>query len=176
MQPILGVSEAFKACKAPEKLNLGVGAYRNEELKPVVLSVVRKVGRCPVTSHSCRSGTGQIAADLRLKLRVCLPAPFCTVDSPDSLIDVQAEKKIFDAQENKVRGRAGNYDHACCAKRMAQCMPSFHSAALLSVPHTCILTCQLLPSTSAWQLVSHTRAPHVRWCSYLSPAHKTSGP
>lgn len=74
MQPILGVSEAFKACKAPEKLNLGVGAYRNEELKPVVLSVVRKVGRCPVTGNSRRSDTGQIAADLRPQLRTCSPA------------------------------------------------------------------------------------------------------
>jgi aspartate aminotransferase len=45
--PILGVSEAFKASTSPTKLNLGVGAYRDEDLKPVVLSVVRKV-RCPV--------------------------------------------------------------------------------------------------------------------------------
>eukprot|EP00195_Chlamydomonas_chlamydogama_P011440 CAMPEP_0202901242 /NCGR_PEP_ID=MMETSP1392-20130828/14143_1 /ASSEMBLY_ACC=CAM_ASM_000868 /TAXON_ID=225041 /ORGANISM="Chlamydomonas chlamydogama, Strain SAG 11-48b" /LENGTH=435 /DNA_ID=CAMNT_0049587777 /DNA_START=77 /DNA_END=1384 /DNA_ORIENTATION=+ len=40
--PILGVSEAFKACTHPDKLNLGVGAYRTEDLKPYVLSVVRK--------------------------------------------------------------------------------------------------------------------------------------
>ncbi|MEW5320390.1 MAG: hypothetical protein WDW38_011465 [Sanguina aurantia] len=40
--PILGVSEAFRACTHPNKLNLGVGAYRNEELKPMVLNVVRK--------------------------------------------------------------------------------------------------------------------------------------
>ncbi|GAX73929.1 hypothetical protein CEUSTIGMA_g1379.t1 [Chlamydomonas eustigma] len=40
--PILGVSEAFKASKEPNKLNLGVGAYRTEELKPYVLDVVRK--------------------------------------------------------------------------------------------------------------------------------------
>lgn len=42
--PILGVSEAFKASTNPSKLNLGVGAYRDEDLKPVVLNVVRKVG------------------------------------------------------------------------------------------------------------------------------------
>jgi hypothetical protein len=42
-QPILGVSEAFKKSTAPEKLNLGVGAYRTEDLKPYVLEVVRKV-------------------------------------------------------------------------------------------------------------------------------------
>ncbi|PNW86841.1 hypothetical protein CHLRE_02g097900v5 [Chlamydomonas reinhardtii] len=40
--PILGVSEAFKASTDPNKLNLGVGAYRDEQLKPVVLSVVKK--------------------------------------------------------------------------------------------------------------------------------------
>ena len=32
-----GVTEAFKACTAPEKLNLGVGAYRDDNLQPVVL-------------------------------------------------------------------------------------------------------------------------------------------
>jgi len=35
--PILGVSEAFKADTSPDKLNLGVGAYRTEDLKPYVL-------------------------------------------------------------------------------------------------------------------------------------------
>jgi len=42
--PILGISEAFKASASPDKLNLGVGAYRTEELKPLVLNVVKKVG------------------------------------------------------------------------------------------------------------------------------------
>ncbi|KAL4568315.1 hypothetical protein LXL04_023924 [Taraxacum kok-saghyz] len=40
--PILGVSEAFKADTSDLKLNLGVGAYRTEELQPYVLKVVRK--------------------------------------------------------------------------------------------------------------------------------------
>eukprot|EP01026_Neomeris_dumetosa_P061902 TRINITY_DN584_c0_g1_i5.p2 TRINITY_DN584_c0_g1~~TRINITY_DN584_c0_g1_i5.p2 ORF type:complete len:242 (-),score=40.82 TRINITY_DN584_c0_g1_i5:945-1670(-) len=40
--PILGVTEAFKADSSPDKLNLGVGAYRTEELQPYVLKVVRK--------------------------------------------------------------------------------------------------------------------------------------
>jgi len=38
----LGVSEAFKAEKNELKLNLGVGAYRTEELQPYVLNVVKK--------------------------------------------------------------------------------------------------------------------------------------
>ncbi|KAK9805264.1 hypothetical protein WJX72_009822 [[Myrmecia] bisecta] len=43
--PILGVSEAFKADTSDLKLNLGVGAYRTEELKPLVLNVVKKAER-----------------------------------------------------------------------------------------------------------------------------------
>eukprot|EP00983_Pelagomonas_calceolata_P128203 1161488-Pelagomonas_calceolata.AAC.1 len=42
-EPLLtGVSEAFRACQDPRKLNLGVGAYRTEELQPFVLPVVKK--------------------------------------------------------------------------------------------------------------------------------------
>lgn len=40
--PILGVTEAFKADTDPKKMNLGVGAYRDDTGKPYVLSCVRK--------------------------------------------------------------------------------------------------------------------------------------
>ncbi|KAF9015196.1 aspartate aminotransferase [Cyathus striatus] len=40
--PILGVTEAFKADKDPRKINLGVGAYRDEHGKPYVLPTVKK--------------------------------------------------------------------------------------------------------------------------------------
>eukprot|EP00892_Ulva_mutabilis_P012093 jgi/Ulvmu1/9256/UM050_0005.1 len=40
--PILGVSDAFKADDSPDKLNLGVGAYRTDDLQPYVLEVVKK--------------------------------------------------------------------------------------------------------------------------------------
>jgi aspartate aminotransferase len=40
--PILGVSEAFKKDNNEKKLNLGVGAYRTEDLQPYVLEVVKK--------------------------------------------------------------------------------------------------------------------------------------
>ncbi|KAK9669565.1 hypothetical protein RND81_13G140100 [Saponaria officinalis] len=40
--PILGVNELFNADTNAKKLNLGIGAYRTEELRPYVLSVVRK--------------------------------------------------------------------------------------------------------------------------------------
>ena len=38
---VLGITEAFKADTDPNKLNLGVGAYRTEDLQPYVLNVVR---------------------------------------------------------------------------------------------------------------------------------------
>lgn len=41
--PILGVTEAFKRDSNPKKMNLGVGAYRDDKGKPFVLSCVRKV-------------------------------------------------------------------------------------------------------------------------------------
>uniref|UniRef100_A0A915BHK7 Aspartate aminotransferase, mitochondrial n=1 Tax=Parascaris univalens TaxID=6257 RepID=A0A915BHK7_PARUN len=40
--PILGVTEAFKADSNPNKINLGVGAYRDNSGKPYVLPSVRK--------------------------------------------------------------------------------------------------------------------------------------
>ena len=54
--PILGVSEAFRASTSPNKLNLGVGAYRTEELKPYVLNVVKKVG--PAGTRPSRRAAG----------------------------------------------------------------------------------------------------------------------
>lgn len=40
--PILGVTEAFKNDQSSKKINLGVGAYRDENGKPYVLPSVRK--------------------------------------------------------------------------------------------------------------------------------------
>ncbi|XP_028814126.1 aspartate aminotransferase, mitochondrial [Denticeps clupeoides] len=40
--PILGVTEAFKRDTNPKKINLGVGAYRDDQGKPYVLNCVRK--------------------------------------------------------------------------------------------------------------------------------------
>ena len=39
--PILGVTEAFKKDSNPAKMNLGVGAYRDDQGKPFVLPSVR---------------------------------------------------------------------------------------------------------------------------------------
>ena len=62
------MTEAFKACTAAEKLNLGVGAYRDDNLKPVVLqaraprrSSRAAAQRARVTPHApCRAlGAGR---------------------------------------------------------------------------------------------------------------------
>lgn len=57
--PILGVSEAFKASTSANKLNLGVGAYRTEELQPYVLEVVKKVGPDVHAGHA-RSNASRV--------------------------------------------------------------------------------------------------------------------
>lgn len=55
---ILGVTEAYKRDTNANKMNLGVGAYRDDEGKPYVLPCVRKVNTFdrghiqPFVSHS----------------------------------------------------------------------------------------------------------------------------
>lgn len=51
--PILGVTEAFKRDTNSKKMNLGVGAYRDDNGKPYVLPSIRKVS---VPSTSCLVG------------------------------------------------------------------------------------------------------------------------
>lgn len=46
-----GVTEAFRADNDPTKLNLGVGAYRTEEVQPYVLNVVKTVRCVPGVQH-----------------------------------------------------------------------------------------------------------------------------
>ena len=50
--PILGLSLGFKADKNPNKVNLGVGAYRTEEGKPLVFPVVRAAEKRITENHS----------------------------------------------------------------------------------------------------------------------------
>ena len=40
---ILGITESYKKDTDPKKINLGVGAYRDDNGKPYVLNAVRKV-------------------------------------------------------------------------------------------------------------------------------------
>uniref|UniRef100_F1L5U7 Aspartate aminotransferase n=1 Tax=Ascaris suum TaxID=6253 RepID=F1L5U7_ASCSU len=55
---ILGVTEAFKADKNPNKINLGVGAYRDNEGKPYVLSSVRKAEEAVMAAHMDKEYAG----------------------------------------------------------------------------------------------------------------------
>ncbi|CAH9102904.1 unnamed protein product [Cuscuta epithymum] len=50
--PILGVTVAYNNDPSPVKLNLGVGAYRTEEGKPLVLNVVRRAEEMLVNDRS----------------------------------------------------------------------------------------------------------------------------
>ncbi|KAI5669324.1 hypothetical protein M9H77_19177 [Catharanthus roseus] len=50
--PILGVTVAYNKDPSPVKLNLGVGAYRTEEGKPLVLNVVRRAEQQLVNDSS----------------------------------------------------------------------------------------------------------------------------
>jgi aspartate/tyrosine/aromatic aminotransferase len=43
VDPILGTQLAYRADKDPNKVDLGVGAARDDEGKPIVFNVVRKV-------------------------------------------------------------------------------------------------------------------------------------
>ena len=50
--PILGISEMFLADTHPEKMNLGVGAYRDDNAKPMVRSACARRSRAPRASRS----------------------------------------------------------------------------------------------------------------------------
>lgn len=41
--PIIGVNNAFNSDADPRKVNLGVGAYRDDNSKPYIFKIVRKV-------------------------------------------------------------------------------------------------------------------------------------
>ncbi|KAF3568581.1 hypothetical protein DY000_02019110 [Brassica cretica] len=59
--PILGVIEAFLADPSPDKVNVGVGAYRDDNGKPVVLECVREAERrIAGTSFMSRSMSLQV--------------------------------------------------------------------------------------------------------------------
>lgn len=55
--PILGVTEAFKRDTNPKKMNLGVGAYRDDNNKPFILPSVKKVRYDPkaILLWGCRN-------------------------------------------------------------------------------------------------------------------------
>ena len=70
--PILGVTEAFKKDTNPKKMNLGVGAYRDDQGKPFVLPSVLKAQKKVVESGlnkefapiGCEAEFGKLSATL----------------------------------------------------------------------------------------------------------------
>lgn len=50
--PVLGINTAYANDTDTRKVNLGVGAYRDDNLKPVVFSVVRKIEEQLVSDKS----------------------------------------------------------------------------------------------------------------------------
>ena len=50
--PILSLTTGFKNDKDPRKVNLGVGAYRDNDGKPYVFPIVRKVEAEIVANHA----------------------------------------------------------------------------------------------------------------------------
>lgn len=50
---ILGVTEAYKKDQSPNKMNLGVGAYRDDNGKPYVLNAVKKVKKKKLFFSHC---------------------------------------------------------------------------------------------------------------------------
>uniref|UniRef100_A0A183TX18 Aspartate aminotransferase n=1 Tax=Toxocara canis TaxID=6265 RepID=A0A183TX18_TOXCA len=55
---ILGVTEAFKADTSPDKMNLGVGAYRDNAGKPYVLPSVRKAEEAILAANKDKEYAG----------------------------------------------------------------------------------------------------------------------
>ena len=49
--PILSLSVGYKADTNPNKVNLGIGAYRSEDGKPYVFPVVRKAEKMICDNH-----------------------------------------------------------------------------------------------------------------------------
>lgn len=61
---ILGITEAFKRDNHPEKVNLGVGAYRDDQGKPFVLESVREAESGMIKDKSVNKEYSTIAGDL----------------------------------------------------------------------------------------------------------------
>lgn len=52
--PLFGLMAAFRRDQDANKVDLGIGAYRDDNAKPWILPVVKKVSFCPRHQHdSC---------------------------------------------------------------------------------------------------------------------------
>ncbi len=87
---ILGINEAFKACKNSNKVNICVGAYRDELGKPWVLPSVREAELCmlqdPTVNKEYASISGDATfVDLALKFAYGWDANLSTIAGVQSL-------------------------------------------------------------------------------------------
>ena len=80
-------AEAFKKDPSPEKINLGVGAYRTEEGKPLVLNVVRKAEQ-KIINNPSENKVGCVSTPLHASLRHCRNAAL--VDQAYSAVHLSA--------------------------------------------------------------------------------------
>ncbi|XP_021893856.1 aspartate aminotransferase, mitochondrial-like, partial [Carica papaya] len=62
--PIVGVTETFLADSSPNKINLGVGAYRDDDGKPVVLQCVREAEARIAGSEFLESISSAVASEM----------------------------------------------------------------------------------------------------------------
>lgn len=69
---IFKLTAAYKTDNFPQKVNLGVGAYRDDNSKPWVLPVVKKV-----SSHGSLATAWGCVIDPRLSHLVTRPLRFC---------------------------------------------------------------------------------------------------
>ena len=60
--PILGLNQAFAADPSPEKVSLGVGAYRDSDGKPMVLRAVRAAASGPASRRASRRSASRPTA------------------------------------------------------------------------------------------------------------------
>lgn len=71
---ILGITEAFKKDSSPSKINLGVGAYRDDNGKPFVLECVKKV--CISNFHPQHIDNTQMSIISQTVFSICIPCIF----------------------------------------------------------------------------------------------------
>ena len=90
-----GVTEAFKADSSPKKINLGVGAYRDNDGKPYVLPSVRKV-RKPSKHHLTVLAPPGLSFS---RARRVPPAAGADLIPPS--LSTQAEQDIVAAKQDK---------------------------------------------------------------------------
>uniref|UniRef100_A0AAY5EI47 Aspartate aminotransferase n=1 Tax=Electrophorus electricus TaxID=8005 RepID=A0AAY5EI47_ELEEL len=129
--PILGVTEAFKRDTNPKKMNLGVGAYRDDNGKPYVLSCVRKA-------------EAQIAAK-KLDKEYLPIGGLAEFNKACAQLALGSDNEVL--KSGRVRGRSIDL---CCFKREADSKGRHFCLTILFFPaHTQSITVQSISGTGS---------------------------